>query len=128
MEWTRRQLLLGFGLGALSTDRARAAAPDGRAGQGEKPGTKARLDLTEFQPRSMLHVHETRVERSRFPVIDVHTHLGWAARERGGVARGEEMTFLAPPDAALKVMDSKNLRMIVNLTGGYGKGLERPAL
>jgi predicted TIM-barrel fold metal-dependent hydrolase len=125
MEWTRRQLLLGVGLGAISTERARAAAADrdGSAGQGEKPGTKARLDLAEFQPRSMLHVRETRVERSRFPVIDVHTHLGWAAREKGGVARGEEMTFLAPPDAALEVMDSKNLRMVVNLTGGYGKGL-----
>ena len=130
MEWSRRQLLLGAGLGVLSADRAGAAAPardevarDGRAGQGETLGAKARLDLTEFQPKSMLHVRETRVERSRFPVIDVHTHLGWAAREQGGVARGQKMTFLTPPDAALKVMDRKNLRMLVNLTGGYGKGL-----
>jgi len=125
MEWTRRQLLVGLGLGALSTERAGvpAAGPGDLPDQGEKPATKARLDLTQFQPRSMLHVRETRVERSRFPVIDIHTHLGWAARERGGVARGEAMTFLVSPGEALKVMDSKNLRTLANLTGSYGKGL-----
>jgi hypothetical protein len=81
------------------------------------------LDLSDFQPKSMLHVPETKVPRARFPVIDVHTHLSFA-RDRGeGSARGR-VHFLAEPDEALKVMDRKNLRMLVDLTGGYGAGLE----
>jgi predicted TIM-barrel fold metal-dependent hydrolase len=124
-EWTRRQLLLGVGLGTMAMERASAAngAREGLMRQSEKKTAKMPLDLTEFQPRSMLHVRETIVERPQFPVIDIHTHMGWAAREVGGVANGEDMTFLAPADAVLKVMDRKNLKTIVNLTGGYGKGL-----
>ncbi len=124
-HWTRRQLLLGVGLGTIAMEHAGAAngARDGLAMQGERTPTKMPLDLAEFQPRSMLHVRETPVERPQFPVIDIHTHLGWAAKEMGGVPVGEEMTFLAPPDAVLKVMDRKNLKTIVNLTGGCGRGL-----
>ena len=71
----------------------------------------------------MLHVHESVVERPRFPVIDIHAHLGWASRDAGGVSVGEEMTFLAPTGTLLEVMDRKNVSTLVNLTGGYGKGL-----
>jgi predicted TIM-barrel fold metal-dependent hydrolase len=70
----------------------------------------------------MLHLPATRVERARFPVIDVHTHLGFAARSQHGVA-SEEMRFTAQPDALLAVMDRKNVRTMVNVTGGFGKGL-----
>ncbi|HEY3380261.1 MAG TPA: amidohydrolase family protein, partial [Vicinamibacterales bacterium] len=90
----------------------------------EAPRTKKMpLDLTDFQPRSMLHVRETVVERARFPVIDVHAHLGFASRETGGVPLGEEMTFLAPPTTLLNVMDRKNVKTMVHLTGGCGRGL-----
>ena len=125
MQWTRRQLLLGVGLGTMAMERAGATngAGDGLVMQGEQAPTKRPLDLTEFQPRSMLHVRETRIERPQFPVIDIHTHMGWTARQQGGVPDGEEMTFLAPSDAVLQVMDRKNLKTIVNLTGGYGSGL-----
>jgi predicted TIM-barrel fold metal-dependent hydrolase len=119
-QWTRRQVL-GAGLGSMAMPRAGAAAPAAVAV--ETPRTSMPLDLTDFQPRSMLHVRETVVERARFPVIDIHAHLGWAARDSGGVPVGEEMTFLAPPDALLKVMDRKNVKTLVHLTGGYGRGL-----
>jgi predicted TIM-barrel fold metal-dependent hydrolase len=119
-QWTRRQVL-GAGLGTMAMPRAGAAAPATVAV--ETPRTNMALDLTDFQPRSMLHVRETVVERARFPVIDIHAHLGWAARASGGVPVGEEMTFLAPPDALLKVMDRKNVKTLVHLTGGYGRGL-----
>jgi len=84
----------------------------------------APLDLKDFQPRSMLHVPETRVPRARFPVIDFHTHLGFSAESTDGVAQGEERRFLAPPAELLTVMDKVNLRTMVNLTGGVGRGLE----
>ncbi len=62
--------------------------------------------------------------RSRYPVIDIHTHLSFAARTENGVGIGEEMKYLAPVDALLPLMDRKNIRVMVNLTGGVGKGLE----
>ncbi len=126
-DWTRRQWMLA-GLGVLAAKPAGsvvevAAAGEAGAAQGEKARTRMALDLTEFQPKSMLHVPERRVERARFPVIDMHTHLGWAARETRGVSRGQQMHFLAPPEALLPVMDRRNLAMMVNLTGGHGDGL-----
>ena len=71
----------------------------------------------------MLHVPETHVPRSRFPVIDIHTHLTFAAKAKNGVALGEELNVLDPPENLLKVMDAKNIHTLVNLTGGVGAGL-----
>ncbi len=97
---------------------ARNASPQ----NGERE--KIPLELSDFQPRSMLHVPETKVERARFPVIDVHTHLSFAARGKNGVPLGEKMRYPAPPEEILPVMDRKNLRMLIDLTGGVGSGLE----
>ena len=82
------------------------------------------LQLADFQPRSMLHVPETKVPRSRYPVIDIHTHLSFAAQTANGVAMGEAMKYLAPVEALVPLMERKNIRVMVNLTGGVGKGLE----
>jgi predicted TIM-barrel fold metal-dependent hydrolase len=82
------------------------------------------LQLADFQPRSMLHVPETKVLRSRYPVIDIHTHLSFSARAENGVGIGEEMKYLVPVEELLPVLDRKNVRVMVNLTGGVGKGLE----
>ena len=99
-----------------------------RGGQDSSPRKgemkKMPLELSDFQPRSMLHVPETHVPRSRFPVIDVHAHLSFTARGKNGVPLGEKMKYPAPPEEILPVMDRKNLRMMVDLTGGVGAGLE----
>ncbi|MCS7024411.1 MAG: amidohydrolase [Bryobacteraceae bacterium] len=71
----------------------------------------------------MLQVPETRIERAKFPVIDIHTHLSWAARSEKGVSLTPERKFLAAPAQLLPVMDRRNVRTMVNLTGGYGAGL-----
>ena len=76
------------------------------------------LDLPQFEPRSTLHVAGTPVKRARFPLLDIHTHLGW------GDPKGEKANLIVPPAELLKVMDAKNIRTMVHLTGGYGKGLE----
>jgi predicted TIM-barrel fold metal-dependent hydrolase len=81
------------------------------------------LQLADFQPRSMLHVPATKVPRSRYPVIDIHTHLSFTAKTANGVGIGEAMNYLAPAEALLPLMDRKNIRVMVNLTGGVGKGL-----
>src|SRR5216110_1269660 len=53
-----------------------AAAPAPSPGGGE-------LALKDFQPRSMLHVEEHKVLRSRFPAIDVHAHMSWSGGLKG---------------------------------------------
>lgn len=85
---------------------------------------KKPLDLSDFEPRSMLHVKETEVERARFPVIDIHTHLSFAAKSEKGVSMTGERRFLAEPAELLESMNRKNIRTMVNLTGGYGDGLK----
>jgi predicted TIM-barrel fold metal-dependent hydrolase len=124
MSLNRRQWL-----GRLAAGAAGLALPARRAAGEPEPSAKAAdacpLALKDFQPKSMLHVRETKVARARFPVIDVHTHLSWAAQGGGGVFRGEEMKFLATPAELLEVMDRKNVRTMVNLTGGTGAGLTK---
>ena len=102
--------LLGSGVAV----RAAEAAPE--------PAT-ASLPLKDFQPRSMLHVPETHVPRAKFPVIDIHTHLCWAAKQKRGVPLSEERTHLAPTSELLEVMEHSNIQLLVNVTGGMGAGL-----
>lgn len=85
---------------------------------GQAPSAPA-LALPDFEPKSMLHVPETEVERAKYPVVDVHTHLTFRARREG-----EAMRTLATPAELLAVMDRRNVRTMVNLTGGTGSGLQ----
>jgi len=90
----------------------------------ELEGAGKPLQLADFQPRSMLHLPAKKVSRSRYPVIDIHTHLSVTAKSANGVGIGEAMEYLAPVEALLPLMDRKNIRVMVNLTGGVGKGLD----
>lgn len=122
-QWLGR-LAAGGCWGALAPFRSagahETAAPAAKASPAASPAAAGSpLALKDFQPKSMLHVPEHKVARARFPAIDVHTHLGWSAQARAG-----EMQFLATPEELLAVMDRKNVRTMVNLTGGTGKGLE----
>ena len=93
-------------------------APLACSAQSKKP-----LDISEFEPKSMLQVKETKVARARHPLIDIHTHLSWATKGSKGVPLSEERRFIMEPAELLKVMDRKNIRAMVNLTGGWGSGL-----
>lgn len=117
----RREWLGGVGAGLMALPAWQARAAD--TSPKEEPPEKQHLDLSDYEPRSMLKVPETRVARSRFPVIDIHTHLSWSATSKNGVALGEGVKFLASPEELLPVMDRKNIRIAVNLTGGVGTGL-----
>ena len=81
------------------------------------------LALADYEPKSMLYARETRVERAKFPVIDVHTHISVSANSKKGIDLGAERIYLGQPDELLRVMDAKNLRAMVNLTGGFDDGL-----
>jgi len=125
-EWNRRQWLTAFataGLGAAGVAAERSGPKPERqtATSAEYPGAHRRpLPLVDYQPRSMLHVTETHLPRSRYPNIDFHSHLSWIDRKR----QTDAVHHAANPEEILQVMDSKNVRMMVNLTGGYGPLLE----
>jgi len=121
---TRRRLFTSIagGLAGASLGSRRAtAAPRQEA----PPAAKGSLLLSEFEPKSMLHVQETPIERARFPVIDVHTHVTFRAKQTGGVSQGEAINIPAPPGEILPAMDRRNIRIMVNLTGSSGDGLKQ---
>jgi predicted TIM-barrel fold metal-dependent hydrolase len=119
MDSTRRQWLGAMGAGAAS-----GALSGGAAAQEPGRPPKITMDLSDYEPKSMLRVPETKVPRPRFPLIDMHTHLSFSAKSSNGVSLTGERRFIWPAGHLLPTMDRKNIRAMVNLTGGYGAGLE----
>ena len=121
--FNRREWLRGVGIlaavGAAQGVDSISVAEE----KGETPAQHHSLDLSEFAPKSMLQVHESHVPRSRFPLIDFHTHITNSAKSVRGVSLASARTYAATPKELLDVMDRKNIRAMVNLTGGYGDGL-----
>jgi predicted TIM-barrel fold metal-dependent hydrolase len=105
--------------GVTASVAGRAAFGPALASEGDKQAD-AKLALEEYEPKSMLHVPETPVLRSRFPAIDFHTHLSWAS----GLGKIGPVEHTTTPAKALEVMDRKNVRTMVNLTGGRGAELD----
>jgi predicted TIM-barrel fold metal-dependent hydrolase len=117
----RREWLYGVGLAAGAGAAAHIGVADAAAEQ--TPTKPEPLDLSQYEPKSMLQVHETQVDKAKFPVIDFHTHISVAAKSKNNVGLVAERQYLGTPKECLDVMDAKNMRAMVNLTGGYGKGL-----
>ena len=117
----RRQLLYGTGIGLVSGVATRAGA--GAPSTNEDQAKPEALSLSDYQPTSMLHARETHVARARYPVIDIHTHITESSTSINGVDLASERDFHATPDELIPVMDRKNIRTMVNLTGGFGAGL-----
>lgn len=72
------------------------------------------LKLKDWEPQSMMKTKVTEVKKAKYPVIDVHNHLGGGAKT------------LTPERVKryLKVMDETNVKTVINLDGGWGKRLE----
>lgn len=116
---SRRQWLYGMGLVAGSGTQVGRALDTGA----KREAPPAPLELSRYEPRSMLQVHESHVERSRFPVIDFHTHISGSTQSERGVELSPDREYLGTPQELLAVMERKNIRAMVNLTGGYDNGL-----
>jgi predicted TIM-barrel fold metal-dependent hydrolase len=67
--------------------------------------------IDEYQPKSTLVTKEHKIERAKFPFIDIHSHH-WNPS-------AEEVDRLA------REMDTINLRVMVNLSGGTGEELKK---
>ncbi|MDX2034704.1 MAG: amidohydrolase family protein [Blastocatellia bacterium] len=79
-----------------------------RPARAQQPQT---LTFEEYEPKSTLVVPERKVDRAKFPMIDIHSHH----------------SNLSPEyvDKLIREMDSINLRVIVNLSGGTGERLTK---
>ena len=117
----RRQLLCTTGLGLMGGAVAHARVLPVSSSDAKSQSNS--LSLADYEPKSMLQVRETHVERARFPVIDIHTHITVSAKSKDGVELVPERQYLGTPEELLAVMDRKNIRSMVNLTGGYDTGL-----
>ena len=114
----RRQWLktiAGASLGVVGSPLINSTRAQTRTAVDQKNSNQP-LALKDYQPKSMLHVPETHVPRSRFPNIDFHSHLSWVDRK----GRQDVVRNAASPAEILPVMDAKNVKIMVNLTGGYG--------
>jgi len=81
---------------------------------GQEPDDIRHLKLKDWQPKSMLQVKETKLERPKFPVVDVHNHLGG----------GKQFLTAERVSAYLQEMNEAGVRTVVNLDGGWGDGLK----
>src|ERR1700733_4673298 len=108
---SRRGFLQGTGTAALAASPASSQTP-------APPPALPKLALEDFQPRSMLVVPEHPIERAKYPVIDVHTHVSSVlSRDRAqGLARIADIVGW---------MDRINVQTMINLTGGYGDRLRQ---
>src|SRR5260370_28846124 len=79
--------------------------------QGQSPQQQRTPTIDEYQPKSRIVTKEHKIERAKFPFIDIHSHH-WNPTP-------EEV------DRLVKEMDTINLRVMVNLSGGTGEELKK---
>ena len=82
-----------------------------KAQQSGSPATQQVPTVDQYQPKSTLIVPEHKLDRAKFPFIDIHSHHWNPSPEH--------------VDQLVKEMDTINLRVIVNLSGGTGDDLKR---
>lgn len=68
------------------------------------------MTIQEYEPRSTLVVPQHPTPRAKFPFVDIHSHHPRAYSDQ-------------QLEKLLKEMDSINMRVAVNLSGGTGEGL-----
>jgi len=69
-------------------------------------------NIREYKPRSTLVVPQHPVPRAKFPTVDIHSHH-------------PTPISLDQYEQVVKAMDANNLRVIVNLSGGWGDQLRQ---
>src|ERR1700741_591904 len=71
--------------------------------------SQGKMDFEKYEPVSTLKVPEHKVNRAKFPFIDVHNH--------------QRNMSSADIQKLLKEMDQLNMAVMVNLSGGSGNSL-----
>ena len=81
-----------------------------------QPGPMDSVLLKDYAPESSLVVPETRVDKARFPVIDVHAHTGQS-----------QVQTAADVDAWVRTMDEVGVETTIVFTGATGAEFDRQA-
>jgi predicted TIM-barrel fold metal-dependent hydrolase len=83
------------------------------------------LLLKDFKPKTALVTEDHTPSRARFPVIDIHNHLGeWEDDYFFNIYTGGGWTIKDIP-ATVAMMDEMNICSVNNLDGGWGDQLKR---
>ena len=75
-----------------------------------KTYSQTRIDFEKYEPISTLKVRETKIQKAKFPFIDVHSHI-WDMNK-------------ADLSLVVKDMDRMNMKVLVNLSGRSGTFLD----
>jgi predicted TIM-barrel fold metal-dependent hydrolase len=110
-NWVLRRLvpLIGSGLALFALLQIHWLAGTRAQEQGPSNGRVPTID--EYQPKSTLVTSEHHIERAKYPFIDIHSHHWNPTPEH--------------VDQVVKEMNTLNLRVMVNLSGGTGEDLKR---
>lgn len=83
--------------------------------RGQNPPADIReLKLRDWEPKSMMVTKTTLLDKPRFPVVDVHNHLGG----------GKDRLTKEVVQRYLTEMNEAGVRTVVNLDGGWGDRLK----
>src|SRR6476659_5167689 len=94
-------LFLLVGMGRLAETPAQA-----------QESTNGRVPtIEEYHPKSTLVTPEHQIERAKYPFVDIHSHHWNPSSEH--------------VDQVVKEMNTINLRVMVNLSGGTGEELKK---
>ena len=80
-----------------------------RVGQCQAPEVPP-PSIVDYRPQSALVVEEHPVPKAKFPVVDIHSHTGPTPETI---------------DRLIREMDAMNIRVLNNLSGGWGSELKR---
>ena len=107
----KRAVVSVIAVAAISAAVAlRAPTPEAQR-SAQRRADEPALTVEEYTPRSTLVVDEHPVPRAKFPAIDIHSHHWRVSDDQWSQTVGE--------------MDALNLQVLVNLSGGSGRGLEQ---
>ena len=111
-HWARVPCFIGLSmvlLIVLQSARVESQQPAPGAASKRAPD----LTLQEYRPRSMMVAEYHVPQKAKYPVIDVHNHLGTAGGPRA-----------SDPAAYIKHMNAAGVAQVVNLDGGWGDTLK----
>src|SRR5215469_8024205 len=105
----RRWVLVCGGVMLLSLLEMGPTARTQAQGQSDANGRTPTIE--EYQPKSTLVTTEHKPERAKYPFVDIHSHHWNPTAEY--------------VDKLVKEMNTINLRVLVNLSGGTGDSLKK---
>ncbi len=111
-----KKLTLSIAVAAIGCLLLAQQQPGTRFGVRVQSGPMDSVLLRDYKPSSSLKVPETRIDRARFPVIDVHTHAG-----QSRIQTTEDVA------AWVRTMDEVGIETTVVFTDATGEEFDRRA-